>query len=340
MSVSIGYFPGCSGLGTSMEYERSTRAVCTSLGLSLREIPDWNCCGSTPAHTVDHVLSAALSSRIFAQAESAGITDVITPCPSCLKNLRNCLDGMEDPLFAARVEALTERPLHMRHSVRSVLQVLVEDIGPEAIAARVRRPLAGLKAVPYYGCLMTRPGEVMRFDNPENPMGLDRLLEALGVEVLPFPLKTDCCGASFAVPAREAAPRLGGRILDLAASLGADLVVVACPLCQMNLDLRQSQIKAKSGGSYRLAVPYYTQLMAYAFGLPDADAGFHKLAVGMQPALERMRDRAVQKAAQEREEAAKRAVRNKAAAQKMASPAPLPEAEAAEKDAGPAGGEA
>jgi heterodisulfide reductase subunit B len=302
-------------MGTSMEYESSTRAVCRALGIELRDIPDWNCCGSTPAHTVDAALSAALSSRVFAQAETVGITDVITPCPSCLKNLRNTLNHMEEPLFAARVEALTERPLKTPHTVKSVLQVIVEDVGLEAVKAKVRNPLTGLKLVPYYGCLMTRPGESMRFDDPENPTSLDRLMEALGAEVLPFPLKTDCCGASFAIPARDVVPRQSGRILGMAAELGADAVVAACPLCQMNLDLRQGQINFKTGSHYKLPVPYFTQLMGYAFGLEKKDIAFNKLAVNVKPAFECMRRRAEEIAAQEREAAAK----EKAKAQKAAA---------------------
>ena len=311
--LNIGYFPGCSGQGTSMEYDKSTRAVCRALGITLKDIPDWNCCGSTPAHTVDSVLSSALSARIFAQAETVGLTDVITPCPSCLKNLRNALNHMEDPVFEARVEALTERPLGTEHSVKSVLQVIVEDIGLEALGPHIRRSLKGLKVVPYYGCLMNRPAESMRFDDPENPTSLDKLLEALGAEVLPFPLKVDCCGASFAIPARNVVPRLSGRILDMAAQLGADCIVVACPLCQMNLDLRQGQINFKTGSKFKIPVPYFTQLMAYAFGLPDADIAFNKLAVNVQPAFACMQRRAAEMNRVEKEEAARAAAKMRAA---------------------------
>ncbi|MDL2291217.1 CoB--CoM heterodisulfide reductase iron-sulfur subunit B family protein [Desulfovibrio sp. OttesenSCG-928-F20] len=296
MSLSLAYYPGCSGQGTSVEYDISTRAVCRELGIELKEIPDWNCCGSTPAHTVDEALSAALSARVFAQSETTGLAPMTTPCPSCLKNLRNSLDRMEDPLFRARVEALTERPLTGEHSVKSVLQIIVEDLGLEAVAAKVKRPLSGLKVVPYYGCLMNRPAESMRFDDPENPMALDRLLESLGAEVLPFPLKVDCCGASFAIPARKSVPKLAGRILDLASSLGADAIVVACPLCQMNLDLRQGQINFKNRKRYRLPVPYFTQLMAYAFGLADKDTAFGKLAVPVAGAFACMEKRAAEAA--------------------------------------------
>jgi heterodisulfide reductase subunit B len=318
-----------------MEYESSTRAVCQALGIMLREIPDWNCCGSTPAHTVDHVLSSALSARVFAQAETAGIRDVISPCPSCVKNLRNCLNNIEDPLFCARVEALTERPLRQTHSVKSVLQVIVDDIGLDAVGALVRRPLKGLRVVPYYGCLLTRPGDVMQFDNPENPTSMDGLLTALGAEVLPFPLKTDCCGASYAIPARDVVPRLSGRLLDMAAQLGAAAIVVACPLCQMNLDLRQDQINAKNKTRHTIPVPYFTQLMAHAFGLSDAAIAFDKLAVNMRSAFDCMQRRAAVMAMHEREEAAKKAKQARAAEEKAAK-----KAKEAEAIAQPAGGEA
>ena len=284
-SLSIGYYPGCSGLGSSMEYDLSTRSCCEALGVELREIPDWTCCGSTPAHTVDHVLSTAISARNFAQAETAGISDVITPCPSCLKNLRNALNAMEDDFFRARVDALTERPLTKEHSVKSVLQIMVEDVGLEAIKAHVVRPLTGLKVVPYYGCLMSRPADEMRFDNPENPMALDNILTALGATVLPFPLKTDCCGASFSIPSRDVVPRLGGKLLEMAASLGAECIVVACPLCQMNLDLRQGQISKAHKADYNIPVPYFTQLMGYAMGLDDSKLGFKKLDRDVHPLL-------------------------------------------------------
>lgn len=333
-SVTLGYYPGCSGQGTSMEYESSTRAVCKALNINLQEIPDWNCCGSTPAHTVDHVLSSAFSARVFAQGETVGITDVVTPCPSCLKNLRNSLDNMKDPLFMARVEALTERPLKQEHSVKSVLQVLVEDIGLDAIKSRVRRPLKGMKVVPYYGCLMTRPAETMRFDDPENPTSLDRLLEALGAEVLPFPLKVDCCGASFAIPARNVVPRLTGRILDMATELGADAVVVACPLCQMNLDLRQGQINFKNSTHYKIPVPYFTQLMGYAFGLDDHDIAFNKLAVSVKPAFECMSRRAADIARLEREAAVKEEAKRKAAEEKAKAAAEKAEAAKAKAENG------
>lgn len=286
--VTYAYYPGCSGEGTSKEYDKSNRAVCRVLGINLLDIPDWNCCGSTPAHQVDHVLSAALCSRNFAQAEDLETCQMLTPCPACLKNLRNALHHMHEPGFADRVNELTKRPLTKEHSVKSVLQVIMEHVTPEGIAKKVKKPLTGLKVVPYYGCLMNRPGKVMEFDDDENPMSLDRIMTALGAEVLDFPFKQECCGASGGVADNTVTGHLSGRILQMADSIGADAIVVACPLCQMNLDMRQGQANAQGKTKINLPVFYYTQLMGLAFGLDKSDLALNKLIVDPTPALNKI----------------------------------------------------
>lgn len=284
------YYPGCSGLGTSKEYDTSTRAVCQALGLSLAEIPDWSCCGSTPAHTVDHLLSSALAARNIAQAQDLGVETLMTPCPSCLTNLKVAVLRMNDRDFRLRVNKLLNRPVHRDLEVKSVLQVLVEDVGPENLAARLpEHPLAGLKLAPYYGCIMNRPPEVMRFDDHEHPTAMDRLMEALGAEVLPFPLKVECCGASYGMARKDVTARLSARLLETAVALGAHAMVTACPLCQMNLDLRQGQAAAYAGRSFRIPVFYYTQLIGLALRLPQEDIGLSKLCVSPHIALEAMR---------------------------------------------------
>jgi heterodisulfide reductase subunit B len=282
---TFAYYPGCSGSGTSVEYDKSSRAVCEALGVRLVDLPDWNCCGSTPAHQVDHVLSAALSARNLAQAETLGLCETLTPCPSCLKNLHNAVEHLREPGFGAKVDALVGRPLTREHSVKSVLQVIYEDVTPEKVAEKVTRPLDGLKLVPYYGCLMNRPGRSMHFDDEENPVALDKLMQALGAEVLPFPLKQECCGGAMGVPDNRITSRLSGKLLEYAVSLGADAFVVACPLCQMNLDMRQAQAGDYYGQGFNLPVFYYTQLMGLALGLDKTRLGLDKLIVKPAAAL-------------------------------------------------------
>lgn len=296
MSV-YAYYPGCSALSTSIEYDTSTRAVCKALGVVLADVPDWSCCGSTPAHAVDHLLSSALAGRNLAQAEDLDAEALITPCPSCLTNLKVAVQRMSDRGFREQVHKLLGRPVRRDLPVKSVLQVLAESVGPERLAPRLPGrhlvgPLAGLKLAPYYGCLMNRPPELMQFDDHEHPTAMDRLMQALGAEVVPFPLKVECCGASFGVARKDITARLSARLLETAQDLGAHAMVTACPLCQMNLDLRQDQASfaaSAAGRRFRMPIFYYTQLIAVALRLPQDVIGLSKLCVSPHAAFEAMR---------------------------------------------------
>jgi heterodisulfide reductase subunit B len=284
------YYPGCSGLSTSKDYDESTRIVCDSLGITLQDIPDWSCCGSTPAHTVDHVLSAALSARNLALAESMEVEAVITPCPSCLTNLKVAGHRMEKDSFRQEVNSLLEAPCANTLETKSVLQILVEDIGVQEIQEAVHKPLKGLKVVPYYGCIMNRPPEIMDFDDPENPVAMDRVLSALGATVLDFPLKVECCGGSYGVARKDIVVNLSGKLLRLARDLGAHAVVTACPLCQMNLDLRQAQINTALQEAFQLPIFYYTQLMGLAMGKSREEMLLKKLVINPRMVLDKIEE--------------------------------------------------
>lgn len=285
----IAYYPGCSGQSTSLEYDLSTRAVCRHLGLELVDLDDWSCCGSTPAHTVNHVLSAALSARNLALAEQQGMDLVATPCPSCLSNLRTAAHKMEDAAFRDKANALLDTPCTRKITAQSVLQIISEQVDPETIRAKVVRPLKGLKVACYYGCIMNRPPTLMQFDNHENPMAMDRLMTMLGAEVVPYPLKVECCGASFGVPRVDIVTKLAGRLLDAGRELGIDALVTACPLCQMNLDMRQGQINSALKEHFHIPVFYYTQLLGHALGIDRKELGFNKLCVSPKPVFNKLK---------------------------------------------------
>ncbi|SKA73465.1 CoB--CoM heterodisulfide reductase iron-sulfur subunit B family protein [Desulfobaculum bizertense] len=284
----IAYYPGCSNKGSSIEYEISTQAVCERLGVGLEEIPNWSCCGSTPAHAVDPALSAALTGRNIMLAGQMGHKKIATPCPSCLKNLRSTQHKLQNDEFRARVEKLVDGSIPTDIDSRSVLQIIFEEIGPEELKSRTVKPLKGLKVAPYYGCMLNRPEELMDFGDSENPMALDLLMEALGAEVVQFPLKTECCGASVAMTRKKVVTTLSGRILDTAAAFGADAVVTACPLCQMNLDMRQGQINRANKSHHRMPVFYYTQLIGLALGLDEKLLALDKLYVSPDRVLKNM----------------------------------------------------
>ncbi|MBO4369612.1 MAG: CoB--CoM heterodisulfide reductase iron-sulfur subunit B family protein [Desulfovibrio sp.] len=287
--MKFAYYPGCSAHGSSLDYELSTEAVCQALGITLEEIPDWNCCGSTPAHAVSKDLSAALCARNLDIAARLGETLLVTPCPSCLSNMRAAKDRMQDPAFRKRVNDLLDQEASETFpETTSVMQAITSAFSPEDIAKKAKKSLNGLKLVCYYGCLMSRPSDRMRFEDPENPMMMERILEALGATVLDFPLKTACCGAAFGIPHRPLTALNSGKILELATALGADAIVVACPLCQMNLDLRQAQASRAMKTRFHMPIPYYTQLMGLALGIPKESLGLHKLIVSLDPILTKL----------------------------------------------------
>ncbi len=283
MSKPVAYYPGCSLEGLAAEYDLSTRTVCKALGLQLVELEDWNCCGSTPASFYDPMLSATLAGRNLVLTQKAGLETVMTPCPGCLKALKGAIkahafgpEAFEKALglpYAGRVRAV------------SVLQLLYETVGPELLAQAVQRPLDGVSVVPYYGCLLTRPQASAQFDDPENPVSMDLLLKSLGCTVPDFPFKTECCGATSGITRSDVVARLSGRLLDMAQRLGADAIVVACPLCQQNLDLRQAQAEKALGRRFNLPVLYLTQVIGWALGLAEEDLGLDKLAVSPHKVL-------------------------------------------------------
>ncbi len=287
--MKIAYYPGCSAVGTSADYEKSTRTVCYDLGMSLMEMEDWNCCGSTPAHAVSTELSAALCARNLDIASTSGADKVVTGCPSCLSNLRHAAHRMEDSEFRQSVNGLLDAPVaDALPEATSVMQILAETYGMDAIEKRAAKKFKGIRLVPYYGCLMSRPAEIMNFESPENPQLMENILKACGAEVMDFALKTSCCGASFGIPERQMTAKLSGKILQVAQNMSADAIVVACPLCQMNLDLRQDQAAKAMGAKFNIPVLYFTQIMGLAFGHRPEDLGFDKLCVSPAALLEKL----------------------------------------------------
>lgn len=277
--TTVAYYQGCSLEQMASEFDVSTRVVCDALGVELVEIPDWSCCGSTPAHSYDPLLSAALSGRNLAIAEQQGFDVVMTPCPGCLKALKGALKVFKDPNKREAFLEILQMPFQGNIQAVSNLQLYFETIGTEAIRNRVTKPLTSLSIVPYYGCLISRPPDFMQFDDPENPISMDRILEALGASVPEFPFKTECCGATYGVTRNEIVGKLTGRILDMAKRVGAQAIAVSCPLCQQNLDLRQAQVNRYWRRDFHMPVLYISQFMGLAFGVEPESLGIDKLFV-------------------------------------------------------------
>lgn len=275
------YFPGCSSSeGGARAYGQSARAVTTIFDAELMELDDWNCCGSTPCGSMNELVSLALAGRNLALAEKRGF-DLVTPCSSCYVILNRANHYLkEDPHIKAKVdEALAAGKLeyHGAVKVRHLLDVIVNDIGYEAIAARVKKSLNGMKVAAYYGCQVVRPRN--DFDDPENPESLDNLVASLGAEPVYFPLKSRCCGGSLIISEEEVALDLVRKILNSAASNGAECLVTVCPLCQTNLDVYQGRVNKKFNTNFNLPILFFTQLMGVALGLDEAELGLNTCIV-------------------------------------------------------------
>lgn len=278
--MRIGYFPGCSLHSTAKNYESSTQAVLKALDVQLDEIPDWNCCGSTPAHQTDHLLALSLSARNLALAEKAGMKDIMAPCAACFSHLRTAeVECAKDDKTHQEVEKAIEMKFNNQVHVLNILDLLVNRIGIENIAKKVKKPLKGLKIAPYYGCVLTRPAKIAQFDDPINPQSMDRLLEALGAEVVSWGAKTDCCGAAHVLTRQEVVLELTGRIVYQAKEAHADVISTACPMCMSNLDLRQSAIQKATGKETKVPVMYITELLGMALGIPNSVLGTRKHVV-------------------------------------------------------------
>jgi heterodisulfide reductase subunit B len=255
--VKVSYYPGCALHGTALEYDESTKAMSALLGVELRELPDWNCCGASSAHVTDDSLAHNLVARNLAIAGKEGL-DVVVPCAACYNRLKGGEREME-----AGGKKLPFRVL-------SLLELLVDDGLTARMKGMVKRPLAGLKMVSYYGCLLVRPPKVVRAKGHENPEEMDRLLSLMGAEMIPWSYKTDCCGGSLVLTRTDIVRRLTRKLFDKALEAGAEAIAVACPLCQSNLDTRQEEISAESGRKYELPILYVTELIGLSLGHPDA----------------------------------------------------------------------
>ncbi|NPV09625.1 MAG: 4Fe-4S dicluster domain-containing protein [Anaerolineae bacterium] len=273
---AIAYYPGCSLHGTSKEYDQSARAVFEALGRPLQEPQGWGCCGTTPAHSTDEHLAALLPYRNLALLQRMGAQSVTMPCPSCYLRSRAAQQAVSaDEGLARRIAEETGADVAHPLDVQHTLMTVTREIGLDAVRQRVRQPLSGLKVVCYYGCAVTRPSYLTQEDEVEDPRDMEQLMEAVGCQVLEWSYKVECCGVSHSITQLPLALDLTRRILDDASAVGADAVVVACPLCHTNLDTRQGNIARTHDVRYNMPVLYFTQVMGLAFGLPEA-----KLALG------------------------------------------------------------
>ncbi len=274
--MELGYYPGCALHGTSNDYEDSVRACLETLGVGLKEVSDWICCGATAAHSINHKLSIALPARNLALAERDGFEEILAPCPMCSMELLKAADLMKsDGALRQEMGRIVELPCHGRTTVLNLIQVF-QKVGLDKVKAAVKKPLEGLKAACYYGCLLTRPPETLRFDDCERPSSMEAVVAALGGASVDWNYKTECCGAGMTMANEDIVLDLSHKILTNAAAHGANCVVVACPMCHVNLDMKQADIERRTSVRHGMTIYYLSDLVGRALGLSDEALGIDR----------------------------------------------------------------
>ena len=284
MSSTVGYYPGCALHGSSNDYEASVRACMKKLQVEIKELDDWICCGATAAHNLNKKLALALSARNLAITERDGITEVLAPCPMCSNALIQASNRLrESESLRQEMSDIVESPVHGKTEVLNIIQVfqqIFQNIGQDKIASTVVKQLDAYKPACYYGCLLTRPPKELQFDDYEQPISMENLLQSLGAEPVDWNYKTECCGGGLTLADDSVIIDLTSKILRNAKKYGANCVVVACPMCHVNLDMKQSAVEKHGGEPLRLPVYYLSDLIGIALGLSEQELRVDKHFVG------------------------------------------------------------
>jgi len=291
--MKYAYFPGCSIHASAKEYAMAANAVNKHLDVEFVEIPDWNCCGAIDAvYAYNRLLSVSLSARNLALAENMKM-NIVTLCSACFFTLSRANNMLRENAELKRTveKAINDAGLKYEGGVkvRHYMDVLANDVGFDKIRQQVKMPLKGLKVAPYYGCLIVRPTGIQRFDDPEYPTSMDKVIQALGAEAVYYPDKTRCCGASLVITDEEVMMEMTKGPLLTAKNAQVDCIVTPCPMCHFNLDAKQKDIESHFDIDIGLPVLYITQLIGLAFGTSPKELGLHRNIVSPNRILEKLK---------------------------------------------------
>lgn len=262
--MMLSYYPGCSLEGTARDYAESISGICSALDIQLEEIPDWNCCGATAAHSIDHKAAIELPFRNVKLASEMESKDLLVPCPMCFNRLKTATFNLQNQQQDYSNLHLPER----LPNIWDLANYFAQKNLLKAVAKNITTPLKGLKVVCYYGCMANRPPEITGEKNYEDPQSLDVIMRNLGCQVISWPYKTDCCGASQAISRRDIVSQLVGKLFDMAERVGADAFVVSCQMCQANLDMYQKYISNTWGRNFSFPIYYFSELIGLACEVP------------------------------------------------------------------------
>jgi|WetSurMetagenome_2_1015567.scaffolds.fasta_scaffold14625_2 heterodisulfide reductase subunit B2 len=287
--MEYAYYPGCSADSTARDQYMSVNEVAKALNIELIEIKGWTCCGSTPAHHTDNHLSFALPAANLLMAKKTGL-DMVVFCAACYNRMKVANHEIQtNPELRKEIAATLGEDYDGSVKVHHFIEVIIKDIGARKLRDSFTHFLDGLKVASYYGCLLVRPHEITQFDDPENPTLIDNLITIMGGESIDWPNKVECCGGGFALSRTDIVIELSNSILSMAKASGSQCMAVACPMCQINLDMRQGDINKTKNMEYNIPVVYITQLLGLCLGISPKKLGMDKCVVSPKPILELLR---------------------------------------------------
>jgi heterodisulfide reductase subunit B len=273
--MTLGLYPGCSLKGSSREYAESVLAVAKAFEIKIEEITDWNCCGATAAHNLNRELSLALPARILSLAEKQGLTEIVVPCAACYSRLTVTKHELsKDVKLKSVITEVNGLEYNGTVSILNIIEMLNKYVIPN-LEGRVVKPF-NHKVACYYGCYLVRPHEILKFDREEDPRSMDELMLKAGASPIDWAFKTECCGAGLSVSRTSSVGRLSGKIIGDAKDRGAEAVIVACPMCHSNLDMRRDAINTFLGEKVDIPVLYVTQAIGLAVGLERKELGLQR----------------------------------------------------------------
>jgi heterodisulfide reductase subunit B len=273
--MKFGIYPGCSLTGSARDYNESVFALAEAFGLDFIQIPDWNCCGATAAHNLNRELSLALPARILALAEKNGLEEIIVPCAACYSRLVITQHELKkDPELKNRISEVIEMDYSGSSRILNVIEWIDKYIVPQLDAKIVSQ--FKYKVACYYGCLLVRPDKVLKYDRAEDPLTMDIVMSKIGATPVDYPYKTECCGAGLSISRTDIVSKLSGKIIEDAEHRGADAIIVACPMCHSNLDMRRPDINKYWKTEYNIPVIFVTQAIGLAIGLPASKVGLKR----------------------------------------------------------------
>lgn len=285
----VTYYSGCALEGSANGYDVSTRAVAKSLGLRIKDVTDWNCCGAMEVKNIDPGLQTYLSSRVLSNAVNIDHANVVmAPCNGCYHNLKKAeYDLTNDPKSKETVDRLSAKAGHEAYQAGQAETIHALDwikaaIGEEGLRKRTKGRLAGLKVANYYGCMYVRPRHIFPekdkgpgSESTSRPHFMDDLLAAAGAENVEFPLKTACCGGAHTLSDSDTSTKLVLNILQAAEASGADVIATECPTCHSGLEMHQVRAEKRFGKKTRITMLYFTQLLGLALGIGPRRLGIH-----------------------------------------------------------------